>query len=73
LITIFPHNPSVGQQINIHFEGKKYQAWGFHKGNYDVNGELDGMPLKLICDLNASEQRHKVNSFKNYFRMCEVN
>lgn len=72
LWTLFPHNPSVGQMINIYIDDKEYQAWGFRKGNYDVNGELDGKPMNLICDLNNQKKPHKINDFKSYLGICEV-
>jgi len=72
LFAIFPHNPSVGQFIKIYIDDKEYQAWGFQKGNYDVNGELDGKPMKLLCDLDSPKQTHKASEFKNYVGICEL-
>jgi hypothetical protein len=72
LWTLFPHNPSVGQMINIHVGDNEYQAWGFRKGNYDVNGELDGKPMNLLCDLNNPKESHKINEFKSYLGICTI-
>jgi hypothetical protein len=72
LWTIFPHNPSVGQLITIHIDDKEYQAWGFRKGNFDVNGELDGKPMNLACDLNNPKESHKVNDYKSYLGICKI-
>jgi hypothetical protein len=66
----FPHNPSIIQFINISIEDKEYQAWGFQKGNYDINGELDGKPMNLFCDLDTPKATHKVNEYKNYVGIC---
>jgi hypothetical protein len=70
--TLFPHNPSVGQLINIHVGDEKYQAWGFIKGNYDVNGELDGKPMNLFCDLLSPKETYKVNILKDYIGICQL-
>lgn len=68
----FPHNPSIIQFVKIQVENNEYQAWGFQKGNYDVNGELDGKPMKLLCDLDSPKVTHKVNEFKNYVGICQI-
>jgi hypothetical protein len=70
--TLFPHNPSVGQLINIHIGDEKYQAWGYRKGNYDVNGELDGKPMNLLCDLDSPKEKYKVNNLKDYVGICQL-
>lgn len=67
-----PHNPSIIQFIKIHVENNEYQAWGFKKGNYDINGELDGTPMKLLCNLNSPKETHKVNKYKKYVGICEL-
>jgi hypothetical protein len=72
VIAIFPHNPSVSQGIKIYLDGKEYRAWAYQKGNYDVNGELDGKPMNLLCDLNNPEQKHEVNNYKIYTGICEL-
>lgn len=72
VLAIFPHNPSVGQFIKIYVDGNEYQAWGFGTGNYDVNGELGGKPMNLLCDLDSPKQTHKVNDLKNYVGICEL-
>lgn len=67
----FPHNPSIIQFIKINVDNNEYQAWGFQKGNYDVNGELDGKPMNLLCDLSSPKQTHKVNEYQNYVGICK--
>jgi len=51
LSSIFPHNPSIQQEITIRHQGKEYEAYMLMKGNYEENGELKGKPLILSCDL----------------------
>jgi hypothetical protein len=72
LMTFFPHNPAVTQLIKIHVDNTEYQAWGFQKGNYDVNGELNGKALQLKCELNNPEQPHNINPLKSYIGFCEL-
>jgi hypothetical protein len=43
--------PWVNQEITIRYQGVEYPAWTFGKGDYDPGTELDGRPLKLVCDL----------------------
>ncbi len=40
--------PDVGQDIFIHYRGKKVKAWRTTKSDYKVNSEL-GKPIRLIC------------------------
>jgi hypothetical protein len=69
---VVPHNPSISQEIKILVEDKEYQAWGYVKGNYDINGELLGQPMRLLCDITSPEQTKKANNIKNYVGICEI-
>ena len=72
LMAIFPHNPAVTQFIKFVVDDTEYLAWGYVKGNYDVNGELEGRAMNLKCDLNSPEATHKLTSFKSYGGICEL-
>jgi hypothetical protein len=50
--SLLPHEPMIRQTILIKHEGKEYKAWMFDKGNYKENGELQGKPISLYCELN---------------------
>jgi hypothetical protein len=51
--SLLPHEPMIRQTILIRHEGKEYKAWMFDKGNYKKNGELQGKPISLYCELEA--------------------
>jgi len=55
--TILPSNPVIQQKIFIRYDGKEYEAYLFMKKNYDINGELDGKPLDLVCELDNRASR----------------
>lgn len=46
-----PHEPLIGQFICIDYEGQAYVVWEAFKRDYAVNGELDGTPIRLDCEL----------------------
>lgn len=46
-----PHEPVIGQFIYIDYEGEAYIAWQMLKRDYSVNGELNGKPINLVCEL----------------------
>ena len=48
---LLPTSPSIQQELTIRHEGKEYEAYLVFKNNYDENGELDGKPLSLVCEL----------------------
>lgn len=51
LSRILPGQPSILQRIIIRHNGTEYEGWRHNKNSYDLNSELDGRPLKLICEL----------------------
>jgi hypothetical protein len=51
--SVVPHEGLVGQKILIRHGGTEYRAWVNTKRNYDANGELDGRPIRLRCELTA--------------------
>ena len=70
---VLPHEPAVDQTIHIRHEGKTYEAWVFSKRNYDGNGELNGKPLRLHCDLSSPPKRTETGpAGQGYFGICEL-
>lgn len=55
--SLLPSNPVIQQKIYIRHDGQEYEAYLFMKKNYDNNGELDGKPLDLVCELNNEPSR----------------
>jgi hypothetical protein len=55
---MLPHEPVIGQNILIKVGGKEYMAWQFVKHDYDDNGELDGKPIDIICDIASEPAKH---------------
>jgi hypothetical protein len=53
--SVFPHEPSINQEILVEFEGKSYGAWYAFKREYteygELGGSLNGQPIDLLCDL----------------------
>ncbi|WP_363168918.1 DUF6795 domain-containing protein [uncultured Lamprocystis sp.] len=39
------------QRLVIRYNGVGYEGWRHNKNSYDLNSELAGRPLRLICDL----------------------
>ncbi len=64
LWSLLPHEPVVFQNIRIHYQGKSYKGWSQTKHNYDNNGELNGRPFKLRCELTDEPGPHpEIGSF----------
>lgn len=51
LLRMIPAQPMMLQTIVIRYQGVEYIAWRYGKGSYDRNSELDGRPIKLLCEL----------------------
>lgn len=51
LASIVPAQPDIPQKISITHGGKDYLAWLFTKRNYVANGELQGKPIDMVCEL----------------------
>lgn len=69
LASWLPHEPYIDQQLSISYQGTDYKGWVFVKRDYEVNGELNGKPLKLRC---ALELPPVANAKYNYFGICTV-
>ena len=55
--SFLPHEPVIEQGILIHVGREEFEAWGFIKRNYRVNGEADGKPLHMVCELTGEPVR----------------
>ncbi|MCA9364906.1 MAG: hypothetical protein KC736_03375 [Candidatus Moranbacteria bacterium] len=53
MVTI-PEKTVIHQKITIRHNGVDYQGWEHRKESFDENSELDGQPIKLICDLSTT-------------------
>lgn len=53
--SIFPHEPVISQFMEITHESKAYKAWLFFKRDYSDNGELNGKPINIICELTRED------------------
>lgn len=64
LWSVLPHEPVVFQNLRIHYQGKVYKGWAQTKHNYDNNGELNGRPFQLRCELTDEPGPHpEIGSF----------
>lgn len=60
LASILPHEPFIDQRISIQYEGRSYDAWIAEKREYAENGELNGAPIDLVCELRAPREESKL-------------
>jgi hypothetical protein len=67
LAKLVPHQPVISQKILIKLNGKAYEAWLSGKTNYDENGELNGKPINMICDI-ATEPSYQ----NKFYGICRV-
>ena len=50
---MIPHEPSISQRLIIKYDGVEYEGWHHGKHSYEMNSELGGRALKLVCDLST--------------------
>ncbi len=67
-----PHEPVIKQKIHIEFEGKTYLAWRYTKHDYEMNGEREGRPLNLLCEIQAETRSHDITEDFTYYGMCTL-
>ncbi|WP_377160731.1 DUF6795 domain-containing protein [Roseateles sp. UC29_93] len=48
---LLPHEPVIDQEVSFVYQSKTFRGWFHSKHNYEDLGELDGQPLRLVCDL----------------------
>jgi hypothetical protein len=65
--SLFPHNPSILQEIHIRYQGKDYEAYMLRKNDYEVNSELGGRKLDLVCDLGGEPDHHD-----GFYGICQL-
>lgn len=51
----------VEQDIIVRHKGKEYIAWQSYKADYELNSELKGEDIILICNLNSKPRRHEIH------------
>jgi hypothetical protein len=51
LLRLLPAQPTMLQEILIRHQGAEYIAWQHGKNSYNANTELDGRPIRLVCEL----------------------
>ena len=51
ILRMIPAQPIMLQKILIHYQGAEYIAWQHSKTSYNANTELDGRPIRLVCEL----------------------
>ncbi len=70
---LLPHEPSIEQKILLTHAGKTYEVWVSRKRNYDKDGELDGRPMRLRCDLSSEPKRFETGpNGRGYFGICAL-
>ena len=52
LLRLIPAQPIMLQKILIRYQGAEYIAWQHSKTSYNANTELDGRPIRLVCELS---------------------
>jgi hypothetical protein len=52
LLRLIPAQPIMLQKILIRYQGTEYIAWQHSKTSYNANTELDGRPIRLVCELS---------------------
>jgi hypothetical protein len=73
MASLLPHEPAINQKILIRANGQTYEGWISTKPNYTQNGELDGKPIKLHCDLKTPPKRTSTGGFnRGFFGICEL-
>ena len=53
LSRMLPGQVSIGQRLVIRYQGKEYEGWRHNKTSVEPDSELDGHPLKLVCELTT--------------------
>ena len=53
LSRMLPGQVSIVQRLVIRYQGKEYEGWRHNKSSVEPNSELDGHPLRLVCELTT--------------------
>jgi hypothetical protein len=51
VLRMIPAQPIMLQTILIRYQSAEYIAWQHSKTSYNANTELDGRPIRLVCEL----------------------
>jgi hypothetical protein len=51
VLRMIPAQPIMLQKILIRYQGAEYIAWQHGKTSYNANTEVDGRPIRLVCEL----------------------
>jgi hypothetical protein len=65
---LFPHEVVITQKLFINSGNYKYKAWICVKRNYENNGELNGKPIDIICDL----KNDYIDNNGKFMGMCRL-
>lgn len=71
LSAIMPHEPIIEQKIIISHGGTAFEAWAYSKRDYVENGEAQ-RPLVMRCDLETTPRAVKIDDFRRYFGICDL-
>ncbi len=47
-----PHEPNILQTITAHTSNGDVEIWHARKDSYEINSEMDGNPIEVICHLD---------------------
>lgn len=50
--SVMPHEPDVRQRIVAHGPNGEVEIWYASKKSYELNSELDGRPVKVVCRID---------------------
>lgn len=64
---VLPLQPSMNQRLVIRHQGVEYDAYRHGKLNYDLNGENEGKPLVLECELSRQP-----DFFGKFYGICRL-
>ena len=48
-----PGEVTITQSIVIHVDGQQYEGWHHGKKGFEANTELEGRPIRLVCELTT--------------------
>lgn len=60
-----PGEITITQSIVIHHDGQQYEGWHHGKKGFEANAELEGRPLRLVCELTTTPDVEG-----NHFGIC---
>jgi len=51
--SFLPHEPNISQRIIAHQPSGDVEIWYAVKKNYELNSEMEGRPIKVVCALDT--------------------